>query len=381
MRFTLSKKRLIAAVKAVLAAVPTRPGLPVLTGVRIDAGGSLLSVKATDLELAIEEFVATDAAVDEAGAAIVAAKRLLKALQAMSEDDVTLTATAPGEGRPTVDVSAGNRTVSLDASPVEEWPEFPSQEATTRVADVEAPALADALARAELCASTDEARPILTAVALSFDEGAETLEVVATDSYRLGLVRIPLAATPSAPERPLLVPARTAKALAKRLKGEREVRILTDPGPGVGPRAVFSFGKADWWVRTIEGEFPNWRQVMPEPEGGCLEFDASELESALKAACAVRGSGSAPVRLALDGDCALTLSEPDLGTVREELAGARFSPDGVGALEVAFNPEYLRDGIRFAGTDRGRLWVRDGLKAALFEGPDCSYAVMPIRTG
>jgi DNA polymerase-3 subunit beta len=217
-------------------------------------------------------------------------------------------------------------------------------------------------------------------VALSFDEGSHALEVVATDSYRLGLVRVPLAAPPVAPEHPLLVPARVAKALAKRLKGEREVRILTEPVTGGGLRAVFSFGKADWWARTIEGEFPNWRQVLPEPEGGGLEFDADELESALKAASAVRGSGSAPVRLALDRSCALTLTEPDLGTVREELAEARFSPDGVGPLEVAFNPEYLLDGIRFAGEERGRLWVRDGLKPALFEGPERSYAVMPVRT-
>ncbi|MGH2693317.1 MAG: DNA polymerase III subunit beta [Actinomycetota bacterium] len=381
MRFTLPKKRLIAAVKAVLPAVPTRPGLPVLAGVRIDAGGNLLSLKATDLEVAIEEFVATDASVEEAGAAIVPAKRLLKALQAMAEDDVVLAASAPEEGRLTVDVIAGNRTVTLDAYPAEDWPEFPSHAETTSVATVEASPLADALTRAALCASTDEARPILTAVALSFDEGSDALEVVATDSYRLGLIRIPLAAPPVALERPLLVPARAAKSLAKRLKGEREVRILTEPDPtGGGSRAVFSFGRADWWVRTIEGEFPNWRQVMPEPEGGCLEFDASELESALKAASAVRESGSAPVRLALDRECALTLSEPDLGTVREELAGARFSPDGVGPLEVAFNPEYLADGIRFAGEERGRLWVRDGLKPALFEGPGRSYAVMPVRT-
>jgi DNA polymerase-3 subunit beta len=378
MRFNVSKKALTAALKAVLPAVPNRPGLPALSGVRIDAGGSLLSIKATDLELAIEEFVAEDVSVEEPGGAVVPAKRLAKALQAMGGEEITLEAPEP-KGRPRLEVTAGNRTVTLDAYPVEDWPQFPSHAEATAVGAAEAAALADALGRAALCASSDEMRPILTAVALYFEEGSASLDIVATDSYRLGLVKLPLAAPPAAPERPLLVPARTAKALAKRLKGEREVRILTGPQEDGGTRAVFSFGKADWWVRSVEGEFPNWRQVMPEPEGGCLEFDADELESALAAAAAVRGAGSAPVRLALDRSCALTLSEPDLGTVREELTEARFSPNGMGALEIAFNPEYLRDGIRFVGEDRGRMWVRDGLKPALFEGPDRSYAVMPVR--
>jgi DNA polymerase-3 subunit beta len=378
MQFNVSKKALTAALKAVLPAVPTRPGLPVLTGVRIDAGGNLLSLKATDLELAVEEFVAKEVSVERPGAAVVPAKTVVKALQAMTEDEVTVES-EEGEGRPRLDVRAGNRTVTLDAYPAEDWPEFPSLTGTTSVATADAPALADALERAALCASTDETRPILTAVALSFAEETASLEVVATDSYRLGLVRVPLVAPPVPLERPLLVPARVAKALAKRLKGEREVRILTEPLGDGGSRVVFSFGKADWWVRTVEGEFPNWRQVMPEPEGGCLEFDASELDSALKAAAAIRGSGAAPVRLELDRACALTLTEPDLGTVREELAEARFSPDGVGPLEVAFNPEYLRDGLRFLGEERGRLWVRDGLKPALFEGSERRYAVMPVR--
>jgi DNA polymerase-3 subunit beta len=381
MKLNLSKKALTAGIKAVLPAVPGRPGLPVLTGVRLDRAGDLLSLKATDLELAIEQFVPAGVSVERPGAAVVPAKTLVKALRAMAEEDVTIEVAA-GEERPRLHVRSGNRTVTLEAYPVEEWPDFPSLSEAAPFAGAEGSVLAEALERCALCASADETRPILTGVALFFEEGSTSLQVVATDSYRLGVVDVPVAEELSALDRPLLVPARIAKALAKRLKGERgQVRILREDAPEGGePRVVFAFGDARWWVRTIEGEFPNWRQVMPEPEGGCLDFDAAELESALTAASVVRASSGVPVRLALDRTCALTLAEPDLGTVREELAGATFSPNGTGPLEVAFNPDYLRDGVRFLGDERGRMWVRDALKPALFEGPDRRYAVMPVRT-
>jgi DNA polymerase-3 subunit beta len=381
MRFTVSKKHLISALKAVTPAVPTRPGLPALACVRIDASGNLLSLKATDLELAIEEFVATEQAVERPGAALVPAKMLAKALQAMGADEVTLEATSDPD-RPRLKVSAGARTIALDAYAEGEWPAFPSHERSARVADVEASALRDALERAAVCASTDEARPILTAVALFIEKGSPMLQVVATDSYRLGVVEVPLAGEPDAPERPMLVPASVAKALARRLKGERgRVTILRDEDPGGrDQRAVFSFARTDWWVRTIEGEFPNWHQVMPEAEGGRLDADAKELESALKAASTVRGGDSAPVQLSLDATCTLRLDEPDVGRLTEELDGARFSPDGVGPLDVAYNPEYLLDGVRFVGTERIRMWVRDGLKPALIEARGRRYAVMPVRT-
>jgi DNA polymerase-3 subunit beta len=141
----------------------------------------------------------------------------------------------------------------------------------------------------------------------------------------------------------------------------------------------FSFGDSTWSVRSIEGEYPAWRQVVPEAEGALLTFDARELESALRAAASVRGTKSSPVRLSLDRSCSLALADPDFGTVREELPGASFSPNGVGPVEVALNADYLLDAIRLIGEERGRMWVRDGLKPVLFEGPDRRYALMPVR--
>jgi DNA polymerase III sliding clamp (beta) subunit (PCNA family) len=128
------------------------------------------------------------------------------------------------------------------------------------------------------------------------------------------------------------------------------------------------------------GEFPNWRQVVPEPGGGLLEFDPQELGSALRAASAVHHTKGAQVRLSLDRSCSIAVRDHDLGEMREALTGASFSPNGAGAMEIAFNSDYLADAIRFCGAERGQMWVRDALKAVLFDSPDRRYALMPIRT-
>jgi DNA polymerase-3 subunit beta len=291
---------------------------------------------------------------------------------------------SPNDGRADLDVRAGTRTVTLQGWATEDWPVVPRVAEIHSIASIDASAAADAFERVALCASDDDARPVLTGVALFFEEDPPCLEVVATDSYRLGVARIPLASPPRVPENPLLVPARAVRLLAKQLKGVGgpvQIRALEAPGEDASraPRIAFALPDADWTVRTVEGEFPNWRQVVPEPEGGLLEFDSKELGSALRAAASVRSTKGAPVRLTLDRTCCLTVREQDLGEMRQTLTGASFSPNGVGPTEVALNPDYLADAIRFCGAERGRMWVRDALKAVLFDGPDRRYALMPVR--
>jgi DNA polymerase III sliding clamp (beta) subunit (PCNA family) len=110
-----------------------------------------------------------------------------------------------------------------------------------------------------------------------------------------------------------------------------------------------------------------------------VTFDTDELASALKAVDAVRSNGT-PVRLSLGDPCSLSLVEQDNATVSESLSAATFSPDGVGAIEVAFNPKFLADGIRFLGGDRIEMWLRDSLKPALLGSNECRYLLMPVRT-
>jgi DNA polymerase-3 subunit beta len=382
MKLTMSTKSLVAGLKSVIPAVAARSGLPILSGVRLGASEDGLVIEATDLELTARRTV-NDVVTQTGGVAVVPAKALAKAVASMSEPEVELEST-PNEERATLDVRAGTRTLTLQGWAIQDWPAIPRISEVAPVASVDAAAAADALTRAAVCASTDEARPVLGAVALFFEQDPPCVEVVATDSYRLGAVRVPLASATRVPESPLLVPARACRVLARQLKGVRgvlEIRAQQAPaeqGPGAD-HVGFAVAEASWTVRRIGGEFPNWRQVMPEPTGGLLEFDPDELASTLRAATSVRGAAGAPVRLTLGDACSLSVREPDVGEMREVLPGASFSPNGAGPIQVAFNPGYLADAVAFCGAERGRMWVRDGLKPVLFEGPERRHALMPVR--
>ena len=148
----------------------------------------------------------------------------------MSEPEIELEST-PNEERANLHVRAGTRTLTLQGWTGEDWPAIPRVSEIALVASVDA-AAAEALARAAVCASDDEARPVLGAVALFFGQDPPCVEVVATDSYRLGAVRLALASAPRVPESPLLVPARACRVLARQLKGARgvlEIRALQAP--------------------------------------------------------------------------------------------------------------------------------------------------------
>lgn len=378
MKITVPKKPLAAGVKAVMPAAAKRTTLPILAGVHLDASTSGLALEATDLEVSVRHEV-HGAQVIDVGSLVVPAKAFAKAAATMSSDECSLTAEA-GE-RPKLTIQSGSRTVTLEGFPAEDWPRIATLDDTTLAARVGARALAGAFARVALCASSDEARPVLTSVAMFLDGKTNTMEVVATDSYRLGAVTIRPDALNAAAPSPILIPARVADIIAKQLRRRRsavEIRIGAPSDEMISP-IRFSFGDAVWSVRPIEGEFPNWRQLLPEfGTGACCEFDSTELASALKAMAAVRQNGS-PVRLSLGERSSLVLAERDLGEVTEELVGARFNPDGIGALDVAFNPELLADALRFCGGERVRVWLRDGLKPALFGEPEARYLLMPVR--
>ncbi|MGH2794662.1 MAG: DNA polymerase III subunit beta [Actinomycetota bacterium] len=378
MKFVVSKKAFLEALKGAQPAVSRRSTLPILSGMKLDVSAKHLTIEATDLEMAVATRITRDVRTSEPGTIVAPAGALIKAVGALPDEGIEV-GSEQHDGRTRVTLRCGSRTVGVQGFAAEDWPRTRTDSASDLVATADARSLADALGRVVLCASKDEARPVLTGVALFFDRKKTGMDLVATDSYRLGAARVQLQNRGEIPERPVIIPARTASALAKRLRKVRgTVEIHVDVDEHAGTFAAFTFADEKWSVRTIEGQFPDWRQILGESGGATLEFDAGEMASTLKAMAAVRSNGS-PVRLSLGERCTVSLSEKDVGEVTESLGSASYTADGVGAIDVAFNADYFGDAIRFIGSERPAVRIRSALKPAIFEHPDRRYALMPVR--
>lgn len=235
------------------------------------------------------------------------------------------------------------------------------------------------------CASTDESRRILTGLQFNLVRSEQRAEIVATDSYRLGVANLDIELIGEALESSAILPARIMRALAKELK-RNEGRVglhVGTAGQADHQRMLveFSFAAISWVMRQIEGEFPNWKALLPkDSQGSSFEYDSKELATAVKGAAEIRSEKSIPVRIALGNSCTLRMLDGTAEASSETLESATYSPNGVGPLEIAFNPDFLLGGIAFIGKDQGVMRVSDASKPALFIGDrDDRYLLMPVR--
>src|SRR6266545_8378203 len=141
MKLMVSAKPFTAELKSVLPAIATRSGLPMLSGVRLEASEGGVSIEATDLEVTARRVVRGDVTVDGAGSVVVPAKALVKAVAAMGEPEVVLESHS-SDGQSRLDVRAGTRTVTLQGWPTDDWPAVPRVAAIDPIASIQAQAAA-----------------------------------------------------------------------------------------------------------------------------------------------------------------------------------------------------------------------------------------------
>jgi DNA polymerase III subunit beta len=235
--------------------------------------------------------------------------------------------------------------------------DFPSLQppAGTRVA-VEAARFAEAVTQVARAASKDEARPILTGVLLEVSR--EGITLAATDSYRLAVREITATAEGVAKA---IVPERAISEAGRAAAGEEkgEVELFVEQS-----QVAFRVGRLSLTSRLIEGEFPNYRQLLPEGYESRLVVSRQGLLEAVRRV-GLMARDSAPVRLSFNAlGVRLSSSSPDLGEAVETVE-ARYEGED---LTVAFNPQYLADGLQVASGETARLEVRDGLKPGIVRG-------------
>ena len=364
MKFRCERDVLVEALGSAGRAVASRGGaLPVLSGVRLEVAGDELHLAGTDLDLTIQ--VTTTVAGSADGVAVAPARLAADIVRALEPGAVTVEA-----DEDEVRISSGRSQFAVRMLPAAEFPRLtpPSGEAVTLPVE----GFAEALRQVVRAASSEDSRPILTGVLMAAEQGG--LRLVATDSYRLAMRDLPGTAVLREGQR-VLVPSRALSELQRLLgsaAGEVHLRLGEHD-------ATFELGATRLTTRLIEGEFPNYRQLIPSSYPNRLIVGREPLLDAVRRVKLLVRDTTTPVRISLRPDgIELSVVTQEIGQASEEV-DAKY--EGV-EMTVAFNPNYLIDGVEAITGDEVLLETVDALKPATVratEGSDYLYLLMPVR--
>ncbi len=361
LKIEVARDELVAKLGIVSRAVSTRGTVQVLSGILLRVEGGTITLAATDMELSLRTTLDARAAGD--GAVVIPGKPFAELARLLPEADVSLEY-KPEEG--TVQIVSGSYNSRLHTFSAEDFPRLPAVDAQLHAIDREA--LLETIDRVAKSASRDESRPVLTGILVRFEAGK--LVMVATDSYRLSVKETPLGE--AAPELEAIIPARALTELS-RLSGSGDTIDL-----GVHENHVV-FGTGDAWLTTrrIDGQFPNYRQLLPEAFEVELTLPKSELADVVRRA-SVLALRNSPLRLRLaEGELTVSAQTQDVGETQETMPAAYSGEEFL----IGFNAEFLRDGIDSIVGDDVKLKLINPLRPAILEDAagDFTYLIMPIR--
>ena len=379
MKIVLDRDVLAEAVAWTARALPARPAVPVLAGIRLQAGAEL-TMSSFDYDVSAQATVPVTT--EQEGTALVSGRLLAEISRSLPAKPVHITAE---DGRAVV--TCGSATFTLLTMPEDEYPALP--EMPPAAGSVGSDAFATAVSQSAAAAGRDDTLPALTGVRIEIE--GDTLTLISTDRYRLAVRE--LRWTPARPDlsAAVLVPARALAETARSLTSGAEVAIaLALPGDGtdgVGGDGMIGFegGGRQATTRLLGGEFPRHQALLPSHANYTAELATPLLAEAVKRVALVAERNTA-VRLAFTpGQLVLEAGTGDEAQAVEVLEA---SFDGDDELSIAFNPQYLLDGLTAIDSDTVRISFTEAGKPALITGKpspdgqtDYRYLLMPIRLG
>jgi len=365
-KISLERDALLAQLQMVTRVASTRSAIQALSGVQLEATASSCELRATDTDVSLR--VPLTAEVARPGSVVLPGRLVLDVVRSLPSPQVSLEQRAVEQD---VELISGNATFHIRTLHAEDFPPFPEPDAATTVS-LPLGAFVSTAQKVAGSASRDETRPVLTSILVSA-AGSE-VRMVATDSYRLSVKQTAL-------EQPLSgsfevnVPSRALQELT-RIAAHAEDDLLT-----VSVRqnqVVFVVGQIVLSSRLIDGQFPNYRQLLPETFEHELRIPGSELAEVVRR-ISLLAQKNAPLRLSFQpGELTISAQTPDIGEALESLP-VSFQGE---PLEIGFNPEFLRAGLEAIEQGDVVLKLISPLRPGLIESADDSrflYLIMPIR--
>jgi DNA polymerase-3 subunit beta len=375
-KIVVERDVLAEAVAWTARALPARPTVPVLAGIRLVAGDDLV-LSSFDYDVSAQATVPVST--QEPGSALVSGRLLAEISRSLPAKPVQISAE---EGRAVL--TCGSATFTLLTMPEEEYPALP--EMPPAAGTIGSDAFATAVAQSATAAGRDDTLPALTGIRIEIE--GETLTLVSTDRYRLAVRELKW--TPARPDlsAAILVPAKALADTARTLTNGAEVSIaLALPGSegstGDGMIGFEGAGRRTT-TRLLSGEFPRHQSLLPKTVNAAADLSIASLSESVKRVALV-AERNTPVRLSFSpGQLMLEAGTGDEAQA-EEVIEAEFSGDD---LSIAFNPQYLLDGLAAVDCDTVRIAFTEPGKPALITGkpasdgnPEFRYLLMPIRLG
>lgn len=371
-------------------ALPARPTVPVLAGMRLHASGDELTLSSFDYDVSALAKIAVDT--QAPGSALVSGRLLAEISRSLPGRPVQITSDG---GRAVL--SCGSATFNLLTMPEDEYPALP--EMPPAAGTVGSDAFATAVSQTAVAAGRDDTLPSLTGVRIEIE--GDTLTLISTDRYRLAVRE--LRWTPARPDlsAAVLVPARALTDTARSLTTAAEVSIalalpgedLSAAGAGTGGASAYGTAGGDGMIgfeaggrrtttRLLSGEFPRYRTLLPSTVNATAEVSTGLLAESVRRVALVAERNTAVKLSFSQGQLTLEAGTGDEAQA-DEVIEAGFDGDD---LTIAFNPNYLLDGLTSIDSDTTRIAFTEPGKPALLTGkpgpdasPDYRYLLMPFR--
>jgi DNA polymerase-3 subunit beta len=369
----IEKEDLLRCLYLVQGVVEKRSSLPILAHVLIESAGETVSLGATDLEVGIRQQCR--ATVKKNGAVTTDARKLYEIIRELPPERISLRATGNGW----IDVSSGKSRFRLASLDPKEFPAVvpPEQSGKASAVSVSFPAktLREMVEKTLFAASPDETRLQLSGVYLEAQKKGQ-LRMVASDGHRLSLIER---------ETAISDPSSWPRAILPR-KGLIEIRKLLEKGEGdveftlQGATAIIRKDTTELSMRLVEGEFPDYQQVIPAEKTHTISFSREDLLSALRRLLVLTTERSRGIKLRVEkGMLEISVNTPDIGEGVEEIT---VSHEGEGII-IGFNGRYLTEALNVM--EEGQkvvLFLKDEVSPGLLqteEDSDFSYVIMPMR--
>ncbi len=362
MKFQIDKSDFLEGLQQVQHVVSTRTTLPILSNVLIEADGDHLQLSTTDLDVGITGRVKAD--VEVGGATTLPARRLVSIIKELPSNDVSIEV----DNDNVATVRSGPSFFKILGLDREEFPPLASFE-DAKEFGIDQKILKDALKKTAYAISTDETRYVLNGINCILKEGSLTL--VATDGRRLAMVEQDLE-FPSDEETGVIIPTKAVNELQRLLNDEGEIRVQLSSS-----QIGFELNDNVLVSKLIEGNYPNFRQVIPGEANHRVTIEREILLNAVKRVALLASEKSNSVKLTFaDDTLQISANSPEIGEAEETIHIKYSGP----TITIAFNPEFMMAPLRALDQDEIFLDLIDDMSPGVIKIDEpFLYVIMPMR--